>query len=47
MQIVEAFEHNEIALGLFVALSKACDCVNYDIFLNKINKLGIRGKALM
>ena len=46
-QIVEAFEHNEIKLGLFLDLSKAYDCVNYEIFLNKMHKLGIRGKALM
>ena len=30
-QIVEAFEHNEVALGIFLDLSKAYDRVNYEI----------------
>ena len=38
-------EKNEIALGLYVDLSKAFDCLDHRILLHKLNHYGIRGTA--
>ena len=45
-KIVDAFEKNEFALGVFIDLSKAFDTINHAILLSKLNRYGIRGAAL-
>ena len=45
-KIVDAFESNEFALGVFIDLSKAFDTINHTILLSKLNRYGIRGRAL-
>ena len=39
-------EKNEFALGLYVDLSKAFDCLDHRILLHKLDHYGIRGTAL-
>lgn len=42
-QIYTALDHRQCALGLFVDLSKAYDCVNHQYLLHKLEYIGIRG----
>ena len=44
--IYEALDNNELALGLFLDLSKAFDSVKHDILLKKLSFYGIRGIPL-
>lgn len=45
-KIVEAFENKELAMGMFLDLSKAYDCLDSDNLLRKLERYGIRGPAL-
>ena len=45
-KIIDSLEKKEIILGLFLDLSKAFDCLNYDLFILKLEKYGVRGPAL-
>ena len=44
-RILEHLDNGDIALGLFLDLSKAFDCVNHVTLLNKLDRVGIRGLA--
>ena len=43
---VEALEHHEHVVVLYIDLAKAFDTVDHKILLNKLSHYGIRGKAL-
>ena len=45
-QIKLSMNNNQITCGIFVDLSKAFDTVNHHMLLDKLENLGIRGKAL-
>lgn len=44
--IVEFIESGDCPTGIFCDLSKAFDCVSHDLILIKLERIGIRGKAL-
>ena len=45
-KLSDAIDQRKITLGLFIDLSKACDTVNNDILLAKLEFDGVRGVAL-
>lgn len=45
-KILEFMENKKIALGMFLDLSKAYDCLDHNLLLIKLEKYGIRGNAL-
>lgn len=44
--ILQAFENKEVAMGMFLDLTKAFDCLNYSILFEKLERYGVRGLAL-
>lgn len=44
--ITASLENNHSTLGLFLDLSKAYDCLDYDILFEKLVSYGVRGHAL-
>lgn len=45
-KIVEAFENKDLAMGVFLDLTKAYDCLESEKLFNKLDSYGIRGPAL-
>ena len=45
-KIANAFENNKFLIGIFFDLSKAFDCIDHNILINKLYFYGIRGVAL-
>lgn len=43
--IIDHLENKNLALGLFIDLKKAYDCVDHDILLQKLDRYGVRGRA--
>lgn len=43
--ILDHLENKQLALGMFLDLSKAYDCIDRDLLLFKLNRYGIRGSA--
>lgn len=43
---LKAIDNNKYITGIFCDLSKAFDCVDFNILLNKLKQYGIRGTAL-
>ena len=45
-KIAKSFEDKNITIGIFLDLSKAFDCINHDILVEKLFSYGIRGTVL-
>lgn len=45
-EIIQCIDAGECPVGVFCDLSRAFDCVNHDILLNKLYEYGIRGHPL-
>ena len=45
-KMYERLDEGNIALGIYIDIQKAFDCVNYRILLDKLNNYGIRGIPL-
>lgn len=43
---LDQLENKNLALGIFLDLSKAYDCINHNYLLLKLEKYGVRGNAL-
>lgn len=43
--IIDALEHKELVLGLYIDFSKAFDSVHHETLLYKLNHYGVRGSA--
>ena len=43
--VVDHFENGNLALGMFLDLSKAYDCLNRELLIKKLEMYGIRGNA--
>ena len=46
-KVANAFELNEFLIGVFLDLSKAFDCIDHNILINKLCFYGIRGIPLL
>ena len=46
LKIIDAIEHKNFSLGIFLDLSKAFDSISHNILLNKLSLYGIRGTSL-
>lgn len=44
--VLQNIQNNLYTVGVFIDLSKAFDCINHDILINKLSNIGIRGSAL-
>lgn len=44
--ILENFENRKLVLGVFIDFTKAFDCLNHSILLQKLERYGFRGRAL-
>ena len=44
--MLDAFNENRYALGVFIELSQAFDSVDHDVLLEKLDIYGIKGKNL-
>lgn len=44
--ILNIIEDQKIALGMFLDLSKAFDCLNHEYLIEKLRRYGVRGNAL-
>ena len=45
-KVAKILDNGELGLGLFLDLSKAFDCLDYNILFKKMEFFGIRGNAL-
>lgn len=44
--VLQNIQNNLYTVGVFIDLSKAFDCINHNILINKLSNIGIRGSAL-
>lgn len=44
--LLQNIQNNLYTIGVLIDLSKAFDCINHDILINKLSNIGIRGSAL-